>query len=119
MSCQGLSEKNILSLLSNHLRQIFDDLYRAQIMGRNKLGSSTVDKTTTILWATIQSHEVMANFYRHNIKRHHSITSIFVRFLITAKILEPLQDFFQMKRDIKVLITNSDRHHDGLAKLKE
>ena len=89
---QVFSEKNILSLLSDQLRYIFDNLYRDHIMGRDKLGSSTVDESATMLWAMLHMHEVMAEFYKHDIKRHPSITSIFVRFLITARILEPLQD---------------------------
>ena len=89
--CQGFSEKNILSILSDQTRQIFDDLYLVSIMGRDKLSSSTVDKTATILWATLHIHEVMAEFSKHDIKRHPSITFIFVRFLITAKIYDPLQ----------------------------
>ena len=114
--CQGLSEKTILSLLSDQLRHIFGDLYWARILGRDKLGSSTVDKTAKILWATLQIHEVMAKFSKHEIKRHLSITSIFVRFLITANISDPLQDNSQMKRYIKVLSTKSDRHHGRLTK---
>ena len=51
--CQGFLEKQIRSLLSDQLRQIFDDLYRVRILGSNKLGSSTVDKTASILWATL------------------------------------------------------------------
>ena len=53
LSCRGFLEKNILSLLSDHLRNIFDDLYQASIMGRNELGSSTVEKTSVIIWATL------------------------------------------------------------------
>ena len=68
--------------------------------------------------ATLHSHEIMAEFSKHEIKRHTSIKYIFVCFLITAKILELLQDISQMKRDIKVLSTKSDRHSGRLAKLK-
>ena len=50
LSCQGFSEKNNLSLLSNHLRQIFDDLYQARIMERDKLGSFNLDETAVVLW---------------------------------------------------------------------
>ena len=89
--CQGFSDKNILSLLSYQLRQIFDDLYWVRIMGRDKLGYSTVGEIDYILWNTLQSHEVMAEFSKHKIKHHPSITSIFVCFLVTAKISEPLQ----------------------------
>ena len=103
LSCQVFLEKNILSLLSDHLRQSFDDLYRDRILGRDTLGSSTVDETPTIMWDTIKSHEVMVDFSKHKIKRHPPITSIFARFLITAKIYEPLQEIYQMKRDIKFL----------------
>ena len=42
---QGFSEKNIFSLLSDQTRHIYDNLYLAYIIGRYKLGSSTVDKT--------------------------------------------------------------------------
>ena len=59
LSCQWFLEKNILSLLSDQLMQNFDDLYWARILGREKFVSSTVDDTATILWATIQSHELM------------------------------------------------------------
>ena len=92
MLYQGFSEKNILSLLSNQLRQIFYDLYRVCILGRDRLGSSTVDETTAILWATLQIHKVMADFSKHAIKRQPSITSIFVRFLIKSKTSEPLKE---------------------------
>ena len=61
----------------------------------------------------------MAEFSKHVIKCHPSITPISVHFLITAKILEPLQEISQMKKYIKVLSTKSDRHHDRLAKLEE
>ena len=111
--------EKILSFLSNHPRQIFDYLYWDHILGRYKLVSSTVDKTDPILWATLQSHEVMVEFSKHNIKCHPSITSIFFRFLITANILEPLQEIYQMKRDIEVLITNSYRHRGRLYDLEE
>ena len=112
-------KENILSLLSEQLRHIFDDLYQACIIVRDKLVSSTVEKTSVILWDTLQSHEVMAEFSKHDIKRHPSITVIFVCFLITAKILEPLQDISQINRDIKVLGTKSERHRGRLDKLKE
>ena len=69
MLCQGFSEKKILSLLSNQLRQIFDDLYWARIMVKDKLVSSTVDETSIIIWDMLQSHEVMADFSKHDIKR--------------------------------------------------
>ena len=92
LSCQGLSEGNILYLLADQIRQIFDNLYWGCIIGRDKLGSSTVDKTAAIIWATIHSNGVMAELSKHKIIFHPSITSIFVRFLITAKILEPLQE---------------------------
>ena len=61
----------------------------------------------------------MEDFYKHEIKRHPFITSIFVRFLVTAKIYEPLQEIYHMKRDIKVLITKSDHYHGRLTNLKE
>ena len=64
-------------------------------------------------------HEVMAEFSKTEIKRHPSVTPIFVRFLITSKILEPLQEIYQMKRDIEVLITNSYRHRGRLYDLEE
>ena len=47
--CQGVSEGNILSLLSNQMRHIFDDLYQARIMERDKLGSSNVYETAVVL----------------------------------------------------------------------
>ena len=56
--CQVFSEKQIFSLLSNQLRRVFDNLYRARILGRDKLGSSTMDSTATIMWDMLQSHEV-------------------------------------------------------------
>ena len=87
-----VTEKNILSLFSNQLRHIFDDLYWAWIMWREKLGSSTVDKTTGIMWYALQIHEVMAQFSKYGIKLHPSITCTFSYFLITSKISEPLQD---------------------------
>ena len=98
MLCHGFSDKNILSVLSNHLRQVFDDLYWASIMGRENYVSSTVDEIPAILWTTLQSHEVMSEFYKHEIKIHPSITSIFVRFFSTANISEPLQGISQMKK---------------------
>ena len=57
----------------------------------------------------------MVEFSKHEIKHHPSIMSIFVRFIITANILEPLQEISQMKRDIKVLITKSDRNQGNMA----
>ena len=83
------------------------------------MGSSTLDKTASIQWDTLQSHDVIVELSKQKIKRHTSRTSIFVQFLVITKILEPLQDIYQMKKDIKVLSTKSDRHHGRLAKLKE
>ena len=119
MSCQGFSEKNILSLLSDKLRQIFDDLCQARILGGGGLGSSTTYNTTSILWYVLHIHEVMAEFSKHNIKRQTSITSIFVRFLITAKIYDTLQKIPYMKRDIKVLRNKSYHCHGRFTKLEE
>ena len=117
--CKLFSEKKILYLLSDQTRKIFDNLYQARILCRDKLRSSTVEKTAAILWDRILSYEVIMKLSKHKIKRHPFITSIFVRFLITAKILEPLQETSQMKRYIKALRINLDLHHGRLAKLKE
>ena len=117
MSCQGFSEKNILSLLSYLLSQFFDNLYWDRILGRDNLVSYTVENNATILWAMIHIHEVMAVFSKHYIKRHTSITSIFSRFLITAKISEPLQDISQMKRYINILSTKLDCNHGRLTNI--
>ena len=104
--CHGFSEKNILSLLSKHTRQIFDNLYQDQVLSRDNLGSFTLDDTTAMMWATFHSHEVMTDFSEREIECHPSFTSIFVRSLITSNISEPLQEIFQMKRDINFLSTN-------------
>ena len=56
---QRFSEKNILSILPDHMSHFFDDLYWAHILSRDKLGYSTLDKTAAILWATLQSHKVI------------------------------------------------------------
>ena len=85
------SEKKNLSLLSNQMRQIFDLLYQALILGKGKLDSSTVDKSTEIMWATLQGHEVMAEFSKQEIKRPPPIIYIFVRLLVTDNISEHLQ----------------------------
>ena len=69
------------------------------------------------MWDTLQIHELMLEFSKHQIKHHPSITSIFVRFLITANISEPLKEISQINRYIKLLSTKSDRHHGRLAKL--
>ena len=53
LSCQGFSYNIIFSLLSDQLRHISDNLYQARIMGRDKLISSTVDETASIMWSTI------------------------------------------------------------------
>ena len=42
-----------------------------------------------MMWSTLHSHEVVADFYKHKITCYPSITSIFVHFLDTAKIYEP------------------------------
>ena len=78
-----------------------------------------MDETTTIMWDTLQSHEVMAELYKNEIKRHPSITPKFVRFLVTANIVEPLQEIYQIKRYIEVLSTKSDNHHGILDNLEE
>ena len=82
----------ILSLLSDHLRHIFENLYRSHILGKNNLGSSTVYETSAIFWAMLQSYEVMSELSKQDIKRHPFITYIFFLFLVTANILEPLQE---------------------------
>ena len=115
---QCFSDKNILSLLSDQLRHIFYDLYLAQILGQGRLDSSNLDETAAVVWVVLQSNEVMAEFSMHDIKRHPSITSIFVSFLVTAKISESLQEIYQMKKNIKVLSTGSYRHDGRLAKIK-
>ena len=58
MSCQGFSEKKILSLLSDQLRQMFDYLYWARIMGRDQFGSSTVEENATIMRSKLQSQDI-------------------------------------------------------------
>ena len=78
-----------------------------------------MNETPSILWAMLQSHEVMEEFSKHKIKQHPSITSIFFRFLITTNIYEPLQDIYQMKRDIKVLRTKSNLYHGRLTNIEK
>ena len=53
LPCQGFLEKNILSLLSNQMSKLFDNLERDFIMGREKLGYSTVENNLIILWAML------------------------------------------------------------------
>ena len=89
--------ENILSLLSDHLRQDFDDFYWDYILGRDKLSAYNVEDTAVIILSTLHSHEVMVELYKNEINSHPSITSIFVCLLITANIYEPLQDIYQMK----------------------
>ena len=78
-----------------------------------------MDETFAILWAEIQSHEVMLELSKQKIKQHTYITSIFVCFIITANLSEPLQEIYQMNRYIKVLRTKSDHYHGILTKLEE
>ena len=47
--CQGFSDKNILSIQSDQMRQIFDDLYWSHIMGRDKMEYSIVYDTAAIM----------------------------------------------------------------------
>ena len=61
----------------------------------------------------------MSEFSKHEIKRHPSITFIFVHFIITSSILVPIQDIYHMKRDIKVLSTKSYHNQGSLDKLYE
>ena len=101
------------------MTQIFDNLYWTRIQGRYKLGYSTVDNTAVILWTTLQTHELMAELSKHEIKRHPSITSIVVRFIVTSKISEPHQEISQMKMIIKVSSTKSYRHQVRLTNIEE
>ena len=101
----NLREK-IISLLYDQTRKIFGGLYQYWVLGRDKLVSSTVYKSATMLLATLQSHDMMAEFSIHEIKFHPSITSIFFRFLIMDNIYEPLQEITRMNRYIRVLRTN-------------
>ena len=66
----------------------------------------SVGEYESMMWATFHSHEVMTEFSEHEIECHPYITSLFVRFLITSNISEPLQDIAQMMRDINFLSTN-------------
>ena len=83
------------------------------------MGYSTVDETTTMMWAMLQRHEVMEELSKHELKRYPSITFIFVRFLIVANISESLQETAQMKRETKVFINKSDLHHGRLTNIKQ
>ena len=75
--CVKVSQRKNLPFLSEHLRQIFDDLYQYRIMGWSNLGSSAVDDTAVMLWATLHSHDVMEDLSKREIKFHPSITYIF------------------------------------------
>ena len=55
---QGFSE-NILFFLSEYMRKIFYKLYCARVLGQENLGSSTVYETAILMWASLQSYEVM------------------------------------------------------------
>ena len=83
----------------------------------DKLGSSTIYDTAAMLWVTLHSCEVMEDFYKHDIKRHPSITSVSIHFLSTANIYEPLQKIYHMKRDINVLSTKSEHNYGRLTKI--
>ena len=61
----------------------------------------------------------MVEFLKHYIKHHPQTTPILKRLLITANISEPTQEIVQMKKDIKVLSTKYDLHHDRLSNIKE
>ena len=73
------------------MRKIFDNMYWDRFLGQGKSGYSTVDEASAMLLVTLQIHEVMAEFYKHKRKIHPSITYIFVGFLVTDNISEPLQ----------------------------
>ena len=117
--CWGFLEKNILLLLSDQIWQIFEGLYWDQILVQWRLGSLNVDENATMLWDTLQSHEVSVDLLKHGIKFHPSITYIFVCFIVTANISEPLQKIAQINRDINVLRTKLDWHNGRLTEVKE
>ena len=97
----------------------FYNFYCTHILWRGKFGSYNVDKTAEIMWDMLQSNEVMEELSKHKIKLHPSITSICVHFLITSKILEPLKEIYQMKIDINILSTKSNRHNGRLYNIEE
>ena len=74
-----------------------------RVFGRDKLDSIYVEDTASILWDTIQSHEVMEEFSKYHSKHHPYITSIFFRLLITAKIYENLREIGQKSNTPRVL----------------
>ena len=54
-SVKGSQRKKILSLLSEQLMKMFDDMYWDWIMGQDTFGFSTVDKTAAILRSAQES----------------------------------------------------------------
>ena len=105
-------------MLSDHIRKMFDNLYHAWVFGRYIIGSLVMEESAMMLWVTLQSNKVKAEFAKHEIKHHPSITSIIIIFLIIAKIYETLQENIQIKKDIKMLIIKSERYYGRMAKTK-
>ena len=77
------------------------------MFGREKLGSTAAEDTAATLWTTLQSHYVMFESSEYEIKIHHYITPIFVRFLITENISGTIKEVCQTKKDIKGFSKNS------------
>ena len=88
--CCGFSEKSIITLILDQLRQTFDNLQQAHMIGRNHLGSTPLEETSAILWDNLQNHVAMAELSKHMIKHHNSITSVFIQFFIITMIYDPL-----------------------------
>ena len=110
------------------MRQVFDDMYHARVIARDHLprgedGSGSETRGTNVvasyIWATLQAHMVMADYAYHDIRRHPSITAIFVRFLVEKQVSEPQKDVAQMKRDYIPLKQKYDRLLDRVKKLEE
>lgn len=73
---QEFDQKEIMGLLSDQMRQIFDDMYAARVIARGRTTKDDPVQTVAgYIWAILQAHVVMAEYASHDIRRHPSISS--------------------------------------------
>jgi hypothetical protein len=118
---RGFVKKDAWIIVSQIVRQIFEDLQSAHISARNIQDFEDFEFTSaSFIYATLKCHEVMEGYVKHQFHAHPHVSSVITRHL-AANFVKPDQTqevkYSTLDNKMKALASKVDAHESKLKLL--
>ena len=77
----GIDKEPVLILVSGQVIHVFESLFDVRQHAREMNKGPKIDVLVSVVWATLEAHQVMAEYMNLRFKYHPAINAAYVRFL--------------------------------------